>query len=306
MPLTDLQSILDSIPKAVKEIHDKPVPIMVTLQPIPGRNDPVYALEKAIVNETLGAFAQLDDVRARFDAVNDSASQTSHKDIIPTLADSIRIALDDFTNKSMVYRWKLADYLKAYYAGNNPLPEDRTDLVTGVLELVQDQLKSVELRNHLVDLEQAYRDFEDIEDVAKLTGFQSLTSFEELADFILNCKVGDKFALFLIPPPVHPIEVDALSYIASLFWMGQFIFNEAKLKQFVCYVEDNNARKKLQNVLKNHDDLFNKFDRTIAIRVERLHTGLSFEIQQFEDLNAVLPPPRIAFEPNLDVSGSPL
>jgi hypothetical protein len=294
MPLTDLQSILDSIPKAVKEIHNKPVPIMVTLQPIPGRNDPVYALEKVTVNETLKAFAKLDDVRARFNAVHDSARQTGHKDIIPVLAQSIYTALDDFTNKSVVYTWKLADYLKAYYAGENPPTKDRTDLVDGVLKLVKDQLKSVEL------LEQAYRDFEDIEDVAKLTGFQNLTSFDDLADLIRECKVGDKFALFLVPPPVHPIEVDALSYIASLFQMGSIIFNEAKLKQFVCYVEDNNARKKLQNVLIN-DDLFNTFDRTIAIRVERLRTDVSFEKQQFDDLNTTLPSPLIVYESNLDI-----
>ena len=294
MPLTDLQSILDSIPKAVKEIHDKPVPIMVTLQPIPGRNDPVYALEKATVNDTLKAFAQLDDIRARLNAVNDSARQTGHKDIIPAFVHFIYTALDDFTNKSVVYTWKLADYLKAYYAGKNPPTKDRTDLVDGVLKLVKDQLKSVEL------LEQAYRDFEDVEDVAKLAGFQSLTSFDDLADFIRECKVGDKFGLFLVPPPVHPIEVDALSYIASLFRMGSIIFTEAKLKPFVCYLEDNNARKKLQNVLVN-DDLFKTFDRTIAILVERLRTDVSFEKQQFDDLNTTLPSPLVVFESNLDI-----
>ena len=303
MPLTDLQSILDSIPKAVEEIHEKPVPIMVTLQPIPGRSDPVYALEKGIIKETLKAFAQLDDIRARFDTVNDSAR--SHKDIIPTLCNSIRTAFDDFSNKSVTYRWKLADYLKAYYAGKNPPAKDRTDLTDGVLELVKDQLTSVKLRNHLVDLEQAYRDFEDVEDVAKLTGFQGLTSFDDLADFIRECKVGDKFALFLVPPPAHPIEVDALSYIASLFRIGWAIFSEAKLKQFVCYVEDNNARERLQKVLINHD-LFNTFDRTIAIRVERLRTDVSFEKQQFDNLNTTLPPPLIVFEPNLATSGAPM
>ena len=295
MPLTDLQSILDSIPKAVKDIHDKPVPIMVTLQPIPGRNDPVYALDKVTVNDTLKAFAQLDDIRARLNVVNDSARQTGHKDIIPALVHFIYTALDDFTNKSVVYTWKLADYLKAYYAGENPPTKDRTDLVDGVLKLVKDQLKSVEL------LEQAYRDFEDIEDVAKLVaGFQGLTSFDDLADFIRECKVGDKFALFLVPPPVHPIDVDALSYIASLFRMGSIIFAEAKLKPFVCYLENNKARKKLQNVLIN-DDLFKTFDRTIAIRVERLRTDVSFENQEFDDLNTTPPLPLVVFESNLDL-----
>ena len=303
MPLTNLQSILDSIPKAVKEIHNKPVPIMVTLQPIPGRNDSVYALGKAIVNETLKVLAQLDDVRARFDAINDSAAETGHKDIIPTLAVSIGTALDHFSNKSVEYKHKLAEYLKAYYAGENPPTEDRTDLMTGVLKLVNDQLESVKVRNHLVDLEEDYRFFEDVEDIAKLTGFQNLTSFDDFADFIRECKIGDKFALFLVPPPVHPIEVDALSYTASLFRVGWIIFNEAKLKQFVCYVEDNKARQKLQNILKNQEDLFNTFDRTIAIRVEKLQTGVSFEIQQIDNLDTRLP---IQFyEPYLELWGAP-
>lgn len=130
MPWTNLESILNSIPKAVAEIHDKPVPIMVTLQPIPDRDDSVYALDKAIVNKMLKAFTKLDDVRARFDAVNDSALEKNWKVIIPTLAKSIGAALKDFQNEFLECKEKLAKYLKDYYAGKNPLTKDRTDLET--------------------------------------------------------------------------------------------------------------------------------------------------------------------------------
>ena len=297
-PLYDLESILNFIPTAAKKIGENPVPIMLTLQPIPKElieTKPIYALEDDIVDDTLQAFSKLDDIGARFIAINDSA--LASKALIPSLAKSIDDARKDFDSRKSKFQRQLLIFLQNYYKGIEPNPRE---FVKDVLNLVQDQLDPAKDKS-LIRLEQASHDFEDMAHVAKLAGFKVITSLAELHTLVTDLNPGDTIALFLVPPLLYPVNIDALSYIAVLLRVGRIIFKESGLEQYLCYVEDEDGRSKLQRALKE-DDILKTFSRAMALRVTRREITVDLDHKHFDDLDVAVPPANHVYEPSLEVT----
>ena len=120
----NLRDVLDTFPKADASLSARPVPISVTLHPIPPhlhKGSPVYPLDTDFVDDVLRAFSILDDLASRFLVLEDRTK--SLEGFIPELSRAARAVAAAHSQEHRKLLKALGAFLLEYQHGKAPCPD---------------------------------------------------------------------------------------------------------------------------------------------------------------------------------------